>query len=243
MGLPKIDVPTYKTTIPSTQKQITIRPFLVKEEKILLTALASEDIEQIAEATKQIVANCIITQGVDVEKLEIFDLEFLILQLRIHSVGEKTKIRFLPIQGSSCKECSKHRDVEIDLREASIEKSPNHTNKIELTDKIGLIMSYPNAKMLPKIEVAKTKDDVSEYFKIIWDCVDAVYDENVITSNKDVSVKEGLDFLESLNSEQFSKIENFFVTMPKLKQTVKIKCKECDFEQNYVMSGLDNFFG
>ena len=243
MGLPKIDVPTYKVVIPSTQKQITIRPFLVKEEKILLTALASEDVEQIADATKQIVANCILTDGVDVDKLEIFDLEFLLLRLRIHSVGETTKIRFLPIKNTECEECAKAREVEVNLNEAKIEKDPNHNKKINLTDTVGLIMSYPKGKLLPKIEIARLSDDVTEYFKILWNCVEAVFDGENITSNKDVSVAEGIEFLESLNSEQFEKIEKFFVTMPKLKQTVKIKCKSCDFEQDYVMSGLDNFFG
>ena len=243
MGLPKLDVPTYKVIIPSTQKQITIRPFLVKEEKILLTALASEDTDQITDATKQIITNCVITEGFDVDDLELFDLEFLILQLRIHSIGDTTKIRFFPIENSSCPECSKPREVEVKLSDAKVESDPNHTKKIQLTENIGLIMSYPNTKMLSHIEKAKQSDDITEYFKILWGCVDAVFDENSVTSSKDVSPSEGLDFLESLNAEQFLKVEAFFKTMPKLKQTVHIACKSCDFKQDYVIAGLDNFFG
>ena len=113
MALPKIDVQTHEVIVPSTKAVLTIRPFLVKEEKILLTALQSDDPTDIANATKQIVRNCILTEGVDVDKLEIFDFEYLILQLRIHSIGEKTTIRFLPIENSTCEVCSKHREVEV----------------------------------------------------------------------------------------------------------------------------------
>lgn len=242
MGLPKIDVPTHKTVIPSTNKTITIRPFLVKEEKILLTALAGGDAEDIAEATKQIVNNCIVSKGVDVDKLEIFDLEYLILQLRIHSIGEETKIRFLPIENTECKECSKHREVVINLKEATVKNIADHDKKVQLTDNVGVIMKYPNAKILGKIEAAKQSNDLNDFFKVIWLCVDAVYDAESITSTKDVTLEEGLEFLESLNSEQFLKMEKFFETMPKLEQTIQVKCKSCSFEQEYTLSGLDSFF-
>lgn len=242
MALPKIDVPTYTITIPSTQKNITIRPFLVKEEKILLTAMAGEDPEEIANATKQIVNNCIVTPNVDVDKLEMFDLEYIILQLRIYSIGETAKIRFLPIENTECKECAKGREVEINLRDATVVSLDTHNKKIALTDSIGLILNYPTGKLLGKIEAAKVSNNIDDFFKIIWLCVEAVYDGETLTTAKSVSQKEGIEFLESLNSEQFAKIEAFFTSMPKLQQTIHIKCKECSFEQDFVLSGLENFF-
>lgn len=242
MNLPKIEVATHQTVIPSTKKEITIRPFLVKEQKILLTAITGEDPEDIANATKQVVHNCIVTPGVDVDKLEIFDLEYIILQLRIISIGETTKIRFLPRENAPCEECKKHREVEINLREASVDVSNLPDKKIQLTDKIGIMVKYPNTKMLGKIETAKKSTDASAFFNIIWACIECVFDEDKVISTKDVSVKEGLDFLESLNSEQFTKIETFLASMPKLRQNLHIKCKTCEFEQDFVLTGLENFF-
>jgi hypothetical protein len=242
MALPKLDIITYETHIPSTKQTILIRPFLVKEEKILLTALAGGDSEEIVRATKQVVNNCIVTEGVDIDKLELYDLEYLILQLRIRSVGETTKIRFMPREQTECSECKTYREVEINLTEAAVEQNQAHNKKIEITERVGLMMKSPTLKMMGKIEKAKASSDIQEFFKIIWMCVDAVYDGDELSSTKDISPKDGIEFLESLNSEQFSKIEKFFSTLPKLKQTVHVKCKTCDFEQDFVLVGLENFF-
>lgn len=242
MALPKLDVAIYETYIPSTKQTITIRPFLVKEEKILLTALAGQDAEEIARATKQIVNNCIITEGIDIDKLELYDLEYLILQLRIRSMGETTKIRFLPRKDTECSECQQYREVEINLTEAKVEENSEHQKRIELTESVGLMMKSPTIKMIGKIETAKQSSDLQELFKIIWMCVEAVYEADKMTSTKDVLQKDGIEFLESLNAEQFSKIEKFFTTLPKLKQVIPIKCKSCDFEHDFTLVGLENFF-
>lgn len=242
MALPKLDIAIYETYVPSTKQVINIRPFLVKEEKILLTALAGQDIEEITKATKQIVNNCIVTEGIDIDKLELYDLEFLILQLRMRSMGETTKIRFMPRQNVECPECKKYREVEINLSEAKIEENPEHTKKIDLTETVGLIMRSPTIKMMSKIEQAKNSSNLQELFKIIWMCVESVYDGDAMTSSKDVNQKDGIEFLENLNTEQFAKIEKFFVTLPKLKQTVPVKCATCDFEQDFVLVGLESFF-
>lgn len=242
MGLPKIDVPTHEVVIPSTQKTITIRPFLVKEEKILLTALQGEDAEEIANATKQIVRNCILSSGVDVDKLEIFDFEYLILQLRIHSIGETTTIRFLPIDNTTCPECAKHREVQINLKDAKVENLKDTSRKIKIADNVGLSMSYPTTKLFALLEAAKTSNDLNLIFKLIWSCVDYVYDAESITSARDVSEKEGIDFLESLSSDTFKQIEQFLVDIPKVQQKIQVKCSKCTFEQDYVLSGLQDFF-
>lgn len=242
MALPKIDIITTQVTIPSTKQKIMVRPFLVKEQKILLTALASDTEEDMSTATKQIVNNCIVTPGIDVDKLELFDLEYLIVQLRIISVGELTKVRFLPRAGTECGECQKPRDIEISLKNSQVVFPENVDKKIPITDSIGLIMRYPNAKMLGTLEKAKNDDSIDNVFKIIWSCVECVYDSEKIISPKDVSEKEGIEFLENLNSQQFAKVEQFLAQMPKLQQTIKIKCKECGFEQDFVLKGLENFF-
>jgi T4 bacteriophage base plate protein len=242
MALPKIDVPTHQVTIPSTGKEITVRPFLVKEEKILLTAMQGEDTEDIANATKQIVANCILSKDVDVDKLEIFDFEYLILQLRIVSIGETTTIRFLPIEDTTCPECSKTREVQVNLKDAKVDGITESSKKIKVNEKIGIGLKYPTAKVFALLQVAKRKNDLDNIFKLVWSCVDYVYDEEKITSSKDVTLKEGIEFLENLSSETFKQIEAFLAGMPKLKQTVHIKCHACTFEQDYILSGLDDFF-
>lgn len=243
MALPKLDIITTSTTIPSTQQNITIRPFLVKEQKILLTAMASDSPDDMAQATRQIVNNCIVAPEVDVDKLELFDLEYLILQLRIISIGEITKIRFLPREGVDCAECKKPRDVEINLREAKVNFEGAKDKKIKLTEDIGLIMKYPNAKMLGSLEAAKNSDSPDALFKVIWSCVEAIYDKENVSSTKEVTQKEGMEFLESLTGKQFTAIEEFLASMPKLQHTAHIQCNTCGFEQDYTFTGLDNFLG
>lgn len=243
MKLPKIDTPTHKTKVPSSGEALTIRPFLVKEQKILLTALAGEDMEEIANATKQIVNNCVLTPNFDVNTLELFDLEYLLLQIRIISVGETTKIRFYPREGTSCEECLKPRDVEINLKNAKVNLDKLPEKKVQITDKIGLLLKYPTAKDLGKLESAKRTENIDSLFEVVWMCVDSIYDEENVISHKDITKIEGIEFLESLNSEQFSKIENFMQNFPKMEQVIKIKCNSCEYEEDFTIAGIENFFG
>lgn len=243
MSLPKLDVAIHDTIIPSTKKKLKIRPFLVKEQKILLTAMTGNNTEDMTNAIKQIVNNCVVTPGFDVDKLELFDLEYLMLQLRIISVGETTKLRFLPREGVTCSECSTHREVSINLKEVNVDFSSSKDKKIELTENIGLIMRYPSTKTLNKLEKTSNSTNIDDIFGIIWSCIESIYDSEKLTSSKDVSNKESMEFLESLNGQQFAKIEEFISSIPKLKHKIHIKCSECDFEQDYIIEGLDNFFG
>lgn len=243
MALPKLDTPIYTVTIPSSKQTLEIRPFLVKEEKILLMALQGGDPEEMTRATKQIINNCIVTPNFDIDKLEMYDVEYLLLQLRINSIGESTKIKFLPRVGTECPECSKERIVTVDLRNAKIIHNDKHTKKVELTSAVGLIMKYPNLKMLDSLEKARNSKSVEELFKIIWGCVETIYESEKLTNAKEIPTEEGVAFLESLSSEQFAKIELFFATMPKLKQVLNIKCGVCPFTQEYTLEGLEAFFG
>lgn len=243
MALPKLDTPIYTVVIPSTKQSLEIRPFLVKEEKILLMALQGGDAEDMTRATKQIINNCIVTPNFDIDTLEMYDVEYILLQLRINSIGETSKIKFLAREGSDCPECSKERIVEIDLRNAKILYDDKHTKKVQLTPTVGLIMKYPNVKMLDSLEQARTSKSVDELFKIIWGCVETVFDSDKLNKASEVPIEEGVAFLESLSSQQFAQIEVFFATMPKLKQVIHINCGGCLFSQDYTLEGLEAFFG
>lgn len=239
MPLPKIDVITYVTTIPSTKEEIRIRPFTVKEQKILLTAAAGNDALEMSLAIKQVINNCTITQGIDVDKLEVFDLEYLMLQLRIISVGETTKIAFSPIEKTDCEECKKVKEIELNLKDVKVNFISDVNNKIALTEDVGVIMKYPNHKSLAVF--SKYSSAPNAELKLLWSCVESVYDSSSMTSTKDVTEQEALEFLESLTTQQFSKLEAFIETMPKLSHEVVIKCDSCGLTQSHILQGLDSF--
>ena len=243
MGLPKIDVPTQNINLPSDKKEILIRPFLVKEEKILLTALASQDPVEVVNATRQVVNNCVLTKDFDIDSVPIYDLEYLLLRLRIISVGEKLKLRFLPLENSTCEECKKTREVEVDINEAKVIFPEGHESKIQLTKNVGIVLKDPEARLAQELEAAKTSKDLTDIIKIMWKCVDYVYEDDNITSSKDVSVDEGIKFLESLKANQFRKIESFFKTIPRLHLSVPVKCSKCDYNSSYDLEKLEDFFG
>lgn len=243
MALPRIDIPSQHITLPSSGKEIIIRPFLVKEEKILLTALSTEDTKDIVNATKQIVTNCVLSNDFDVDALPIYDLEFLIIKLRSISIGETINLRFLPRNDSQCEECKKIREVKADISQVTVVFPKGHDKKIELTDTIGVVLKDPEAKIMYEFDKIKQTNNVDDLLKIIWKCVDYVYDKDNITSPKDVKEDEGLAFLESLKSSQFKKIDKFFQTLPKVNLSVPIECSSCDYKDTYVLEKLEDFFG
>ena len=228
MPLPKLNVPVYETILPSTDKVIKFRPFLVKEEKILLTALKMVAQGAMMNAIKDIVKNCV-QEEIDVNKLPMFDLEYLFLKLRSKSVGEETEI------GLVCPNCSETTPVNINMDKVSVIKPEGHTNKIFITDDIGVVMSYPN---LTTAGVAE-----EDGMKIVKECIEMIF-TNEETHEKDtMSSKELDDFLDSMDTKQFSKIRHFFETMPKLQHEVKYSCVKCGEEQKVTLQGLDSFSG
>ena len=243
MGLPKIDVPTQNINLPSDKKELLIRPFLVKEEKILLTALATQDPVEVVNATRQVVNNCVLTKDFDVDSIAIYDLEFLLLKLRIMSVGEKLMLRFQGLERTKCEECKKPREIEVDISQANVVFPEGHEHKIDLTNNIGIVLKDPEARLTQELDKARSSKDMTDLLKIIWKCVDYVYEDDNITSSKDVSLEEGVKFLESLKTNQFKKVEKFFSTIPKLHLSVPVKCQRCDYSETYVMEKLDDFFG
>tara|TARA_B100001175_G_C19496478_1_gene635630 strand:+ start:697 stop:1422 length:726 start_codon:yes stop_codon:yes gene_type:complete len=240
MALPKLNVPVYETILPSTEKVIKYRPFLVKEEKILLTAMESKDDIIVSNSIKQILSNCI--QGnLDLESLPTFDIEYLFLRLRAKSVGEKITVGLKPYpcvqnNGELCKFST---EVEIDLEEVNVKKDLNHSPKIMISDDIGIVMGYPDISVL---NTAKGKSETEAGMDVIKNCITMIFTKEK-THEKGSFTSEELDeFLDSLSSEQFQKIKHFFDTIPKLTHTVKYNCKTCVEEKETTIEGINSFF-
>jgi len=240
MALPKLNVPVYEAILPSTEKVIKYRPFLVKEEKLLLTALEADDSKALSSAVKQIVNNCV--QGeLDVDNLSTFDIEYLFLRLRAKSVGEKVTIGLRPYgcsknEGGLCKSTT---EVEIDLEEVKVTKNKASSSKIMLDDKIGIKMKYPD---INTINLSGTTSEAAG-MDVIKNCIDMIYTKEE-THERDSFTDEELDeFIDSLNSQQFKLIKDFFDNMPVLTHTVKYKCETCGEKKETTLTGLNSFFG
>ena len=227
MPLPKIATPTYELVIPSTKKKIKYRPFLVKEEKVLIVAMESEDTKQIASAVKDVIKNCIITRGVKVEELSTFDIEYLFLNIRGKSVGEGT---------------TKVPTV-IDLDSIQIQHDEEHSRDIKLDDQLTLRMKYPSMNEFIQNNFVIADAGVEDTFGIIMSCIEQIYNEEESWSAADCTEKELKEFIEQLNSKQFKEIETFFATMPKLSHTVVVKNPNTGVDNEIVLEGLASFFG
>jgi len=238
MPLPSLSTPTYTLEIPSTKKQIKIRPFLVKEEKILIIAQESEDPKQITEAVKTVINNCILTKGIKVEQLATFDIEYLFLNIRGKSVGENVDVLI------TCPDDGKTQvPVSINLDDIKVIIDDDHSRDIQLDDKLTLRMKYPSLKEFIKNNFTNQVDiGITETFDVIISCVEQIYSEDESWNASDCTKKELLEFLEQLNSSQFKKVEKFFQTMPRLSHTLKIKNPNTEVESEIVLEGLTSFF-
>lgn len=242
--LPKIDVPLYEITLPLLQKKIRIRPFLVKEEKILMMAVESEDSDAVLLAIKQIVNNCCV-DPIDVDDLPILDLEYMFLQLRSRSIGEIIDLQYrcnnnAPTDEEPEKKCGSIIKLSFNALEVEPEKDQAHDAKIQLTPKLGVMMKYPTFKMMSTIKNLSEAETVA---KMIVECVDYIYDTDSVYYAKDASEKELIEFVDSLTREQFSKIQEFFDTIPKMKKHLNFKCGKCGYEEEVVLEGIQSFFG
>ena len=239
MPLPKIATPTYELELPSTAKPIKYRPFLVKEEKLLVIALESEDNKQITNAIKAVIKGCILTKGIKVETLPTFDIEFLFLNIRGKSVGEEIEVNvYCPDDGET------QVPVTINLDDIQVQKNEDHTNKIKIDDNVMMEMKYPSLDEFIKNNFDfDKKNAMDQSFDLIASCIGKIYTEEEVWSTADCTKKEVKEFLESMNSTQFKDIEKFFETMPKLSHTVKVKNPATDVESDVVLEGLASFFG
>jgi len=238
MGLPKISTPTYELELPSTEQSIKYRPFLVKEEKLLVIALESEDTKQITNAIKTVIKNCILTKDIKVENLPTFDIEFLFLNIRGKSVGEEVDVNII------CPDDNETNvSVSINLDDIKVQKSEDHTNKIKVDPTIMMEMKYPSLEQFIKNNFDfNNQNAMDQSFDLIASCIDKIYTEDEVWSTSDVTKKEVTEFLESMNSSQFKDIEKFFETMPKLSHKIKIKNPKTGVESEVVLEGLASFF-
>ena len=238
MPLPKIATPTYELELPSTGETVQYRPFLVKEEKLLVIALESDDTKQITTAIKSVIKNCILTKGVKVEQLPTFDIEYLFLNIRGKSVGEDIEVNVI---------CPDDEETEvkvnINLDDIQVQKNDDHTDKIKLDDSIMMQMKYPSLEQFIKNNFEMSdKNAMDQSFELIATCIDKIFTEDEVWAAADCTKKEMNEFLEQLSSKQFKEIEKFFETMPKLSHTVKVKNPNTGVDNEILLEGLNAFF-
>ena len=236
MALPKLNTPTYELEVPSTDEKIKYRPFLVKEEKILLMAIESAKNEEIVRAVKDIVSECTFNK-LDVANMPMFDVEYIFLNIRAKSVGETSKIKVLAPDDKKT-----YIETEVNLTEVQVQVDDGHTNKIELTDDMGIIMTYPTIDSFQEAGIQNVK--ASNMLDIIASCILQIYEKNgeKVYQAKDQTKKELTEFIEQLNTKQFKELQKFFDTMPKLKHTVKVKNPKTKKNNDIVLTGLNDFF-
>ena len=240
MPLPKIATPSYELELPSTGQTITYRPFLVKEEKLLVIALESEDTKQITNAIKAVIRACVLTKGIKVETLPTFDIEYLFLNIRGKSVGEDLDVKLI------CPDDNETEvDVTISLDDIQIQKPEGHSNQIKLDNNLMMELKYPSLNEFIKNNFDpndKSKNPMDQSFDLIGSCISKIYNEDEVWAAADCSKKELNDFLDSMNSNQFKEVEKFFETMPKLSHTVKVTNPKTKVESDVVLEGLASFF-
>ena len=241
MPLPTITTPTYELKMPSSGKKIKYRPFLVKEEKILIIALESRNQIEITNSVKDVLKKCILTKGVDVDKLPTFDIEYIFLNIRAKSIGEDIKMTVTcPDDGVT------EVPVTIYVDEVKVSKPKNHKTDIVLDDKMTLRMKYPSLNQFVENNFStgdKSEEVVTKTFKVIADCMDTIYTEEDAWDVNDYSPSERLDFVEKLSSKQYKEVEKFFATMPKLSHTFEVINPNTKQKNSIVLEGLADFFG
>ena len=237
MPLPKINTPTYELTLPSNGKKIKYRPFLVREEKILIMALETEDQKQITAAIIQILTACIMTRGVKLNELATFDIEYLFLNVRSKSVGETISLNLI------CPDDEKTSvEVSIDLDSIKVKKDKSHTNIVKLDDDLSLKLKYPSMKQFIESNFEAGVETVSNTMDVVISSIDMIYNEEESWNASESTKKELEDFIDQLNTKQFKLIENFFDTMPKLSHKIKVKNPKTDVESTVLLEGLAAFF-
>ena len=241
MALPKLDIPIYELKLPSNDKKLSYRPFLVKEEKILLMAMEGGDDGEVTTAIKQIINNCILTDKIEVESLPLFDIEYILLNLRARSMGDIVKTNY------SKKGCLEEKcepiEIEIDINTIEVHKDPTHDSKIELSNDVGIIMKYPDIDMMSKYTGKLDKENADDAFNLIISCIESVYDKENVYSRTDYTPDELTEFVEGFTQNQFKKIEKFFDTLPKMYKDVEFNCEKCGYKEDIRLEGLASFFG
>jgi hypothetical protein len=246
MALPKIDVPTYDITLPVSKKTLRYRPFLVKEQRNLLMAMESSDSGSVHSAIRDILYNCTLTEGVDIEKLPIVDVEYYFINLRAKSVGEVVDSKYrcnntVTGKDGELKECNNLMDSELNLLDVKVEMNEDISSEIQITDTLILKMKYPEFSIVK--DSVNITNDTDIAFNMLAQSVEYIYDGDQFYYGNETPVEEMVEFLEMLSQEQFSKIEEFFNNQPKLKSKVEMTCTKCGFHHIIPVEGLESFFG
>ena len=238
MPLPKIATPKYELELPSTGETVQFRPFLVKEEKLLVIALESEDSKEITTAVKTVIQSCILSKGIKVETLPTFDIEFLFLNIRGKSVGEEIEVNII------CPDDNQTQaKVSIDINDIKVQRDDSHTNKIKIDDTIMMQMKYPSLEQFIQNNFNfSDKNAMDQSFELMASCIDQVFTEDEVWAASDCTKKEIKEFIESMNSTQFKDIEKFFETMPKLSHKIKVTNPKTKVKSEVVLEGLASFF-
>lgn len=240
MPLPKIDTPIYDLTLPLSNKKIRFRPFIVKEQKNLFMALESNDDEAIQENIKQVLRNCTLTDGVDIDDLPVVDIEYYFINLRAKSVGEIVENKYRCENIVEEKKCNNIMDISLNLTDIKVEGVVKGNDVIQLTDKISIKLKYPKFSILKSI---RNMDKMTEIaMRMVAESIEYIYDGEQFYYANEVSVEELIEFVESLNQKQFQQIEKFFQEMPKLEKKIKMTCRKCGFKHSLDIEGLENFF-
>jgi hypothetical protein len=241
MALPKLDVPSYEIELPVSKKKIKYRPFLVKEQRNLLMALESQDSNSTQQAIRDILINCTLTENVDIDKLPIIDIEYYFINLRAKSVGEVVESRYRCNNIVEDKECGNIMEKNINLADIKVEIAEDVKPEIQLTPQITIKMKYPEFGV---VKDSLRFEDINEVtFNMIAESIEYIYDGEQFYYGHEAQPGEMLEFVEGMNQEQFSKIENFFDNLPKLKERIEITCSKCGFHHKIDIEGLESFFG
>ena len=243
MALPVLNAPTHELTLTSTGETIQFRPFLVKEEKLLLMALESGDDKEMMRAMRQIISGCVMNE-VSIDKLPLFNIQYLFLNIRSESVGQTSQLRFKHPDDINSKgeTCTHIQDIEINLKEIKPEAVEGHTKKIDLTDDVGVTMIYPGFDMYDKIVKLQDESALDVIFDIISASIEMIYKGEEVFYAEDHTKEELIDFLNSLSSIQFNKIRNFFQTMPYLRHEFDYTCEKCGCKEHVTLAGIEDFF-
>lgn len=234
-----LDLPTYSVFLPSQEKEIKFRPFIVKEEKILLIALESDDFKTILNSIKQVIQNCIVTQDIDVEKLPLHELEYLFLNLRARSMGEKVELEYVCENVVDDKKCKGDVMVEVDLLKVALELRQLKMS-VQITDNVGIKFRYPNIES-SKI-LANKNSDLDTAISLIEQCTEYLFDEEQVYKPEDMAEGEFKQFIENLTQTQFANIQSFFDDIPKIKYDTTTVCRKCKKEHRIYLEGLQDFF-
>jgi hypothetical protein len=246
MALPKIKSPIFELTLPSTGKAVKYRPFLVKEQKILLMALESQEQSEMIRAIKQIITNCAV-DDIDVDDLPMFDLEYFFTRLRAKSIGEIIDLKFQHPGGKNAKgvECDGTHEFKLNLMDVEVQKDAEHTTRIVLDEetKIGVVLRYPTMAIADKLQGSESQSQIETIIELVTKSVECIFDEENVHPAEDSSPSEIAQFVNDLSQEQFAKLTKFFSTMPKLAHTVEWKCGKCGQKEKVELEGMASFFG